>query len=969
MKESMKRSLFNYIREHILNAVNIRLMLLALMFIGLGSIMIYRVFELQIVQGEEYLDTFRLKTTKVRNLASTRGNIYDRNGERLAYNELAYNVTIEDVYESGKNKNASLNHTIHQLIRMIEDSGDEVVKDFNIILDSSQNYAFAVEGRQLERFLADVYGYTSYAAMLEDTRKGYTYATKTAAEVVHDLCSSDRFGIGTYEDPDNRSSFVPEKGYTKEEVLKILTIRYAMNANSFQKYIATIVAYNVSENTVAVVMENSDSLRGVSVAEDTIRKYEDSVYFSQVIGYTGKVSQDELTELRTSNPDYDLNDTVGKSGIEYSMEAFLQGTKGSEDVVVDNMGKVIETSNRIEPVAGNDLYLTIDKELQENVYHILESKLASILLTKIKNIKASSSNERTSSDILISIDDVYFALFNNNIIDTTHFTQADAGEHEQEVSQRFSEKKQVVMDHLIQELMETKTPYEALPQEYQVYESNIVSMLYEDDVLVQSRLDTSDETYLAWTKDEVISLNEYLNYAIAKNWVDVTRLSLENKYSDSEEIYTKLVDYILESIRQDRDFDKKIYKYMIRANEINGTQICHILLEQELVHVEEEELQKFQSGRLSAYDFIRNRISNLDLTPAQLALDPHSASAVLTDVTSGEVLALVSYPGYDGNRMANGVDAEYFSSLLNDLSTPMINYATYQKTAPGSTFKMVTAVAGLMEGMIDTEHEIDCTGVFSKIDPSSPPHCWIWPNGTHGTINVSGGIQHSCNHFFYELGYRLGTTGDKYVSDLGLKKLTTYADLFGLTETTGVEIEEAQPQVSDTDAVRSSIGQGTNNFTTVGLARYVTTVANSGTCYNLTLLDKLTDHNKQVIEDYQAEIRNQIDLPSSYWDSIHTGMKRVVEGKAYFKDLNIQVAGKTGTAQESKSRPNHALFVGYAPYENPEIAMAIRIANGYTSDYAAQIAKDIVSYYYDQTDKDDIMDSIGIISSGNLNAD
>ena len=205
-----------------------------------------------------------------------------------------------------------------------------------------------------------------------------------------------------------------------------------MNANSFQKYIATTVAYNVSEETVAVVMENCDNLEGVSVAEDTVRRYVDSVYFSQIIGYTGKISQEELATLKEQNPKYDLNDTVGKSGIEYSMESELQGTKGSEDVVVDNVGKVIKTSNRIEPVAGNHIYLTIDKDLQEAVYNILEAKVASILLTKIRNIKEFTPGEN-SSDILIPIDDVYFALFDNNVIDTAHFEEKTAGENEQAV--------------------------------------------------------------------------------------------------------------------------------------------------------------------------------------------------------------------------------------------------------------------------------------------------------------------------------------------------------------------------------------------------------------------------------------------------------------------------------------------------------------------------------------------------------
>lgn len=954
--------MFKHLKENFLNMVNIRLVILTVFFIALGALMIYRVFDLQIIRGEDYLNDFQLKTTKVRSLASTRGNIYDRNGNLLAYNELAYNVTIEDVYESGRNKNANLNDTIYRLIQMIEKNGDSSVNDFNIILDSDGHYAFAVEDRQLNRFLADIYGFATIDEMME---KGYKYATKTAEEVVYDLCASDRFGIGEYEDPEDRKSFVPCMGYTKEEILKILAVRYAMNANSFQKYIATTVAYNVSEETVAVVMENCDNLEGVSVAEDTVRRYVDSVYFSQIIGYTGKISQEELAALKEQDPKYDLNDTVGKSGIEYSMESELQGTKGSEDVVVDNVGKVIKTSNRIEPVAGNHIYLTIDKDLQEAVYNILEAKVASILLTKIRNIKEFTPGEN-SSDILIPIDDVYFALFDNNVIDTAHFEEKTAGENEQAVYARFLERKQEVLAGLREELTDKKTPYNELPIDYQVYESFITSMLYSNAVILENEVDTSDATYTAWTNDEVISLHEYLNYVISKNWIDVTKLELNSQYSDSEEIYHHLLDYIFENIDNNTGFNKKIYKYMIRDNAISGRQVCLILLEQSIINIEEEEAARFTSGLVSPYEFMLDRIRNLDITPAQLALDPHSASLVLTNVNTGEVLALVSYPGYDNNRMANGVDAEYFASLRNDLSTPMINYATYQKTAPGSTFKMVVATAALMEGVIDIPTTINCTGTFDKIE-QQPPHCWN--RSGHGSLNITGAIQHSCNILFYEVGYRLGTVGERYMTDVGLQKLEKYADMYGLTETSGVEIEESSPQISDIDPVRSAIGQGTNNFTTAGLARYITTVANSGICYNLTLLDKLTDHNDELITDYEAKVHNTIDMDSAYWDAIHTGMRRVIESKAYYSDLSVNVAGKTGTAQESRSRPNHAVFVCYAPYENPEIAMAVRVANGYTSDYAAQIAKDVIKYYYDLADEDEIAGKAEALTGGSLNAD
>ena len=196
------------------------------------------------------------------------------------------------------------------------------------------------------------------------------------------------------------------------------------------------------------------------------------------------------------------------------------------------------------------------------------------------------------------------------------------------------------------------------------------------------------------------------------------------------------------------------------------------------------------------------------------------------------------------------------------------------------------------------------------------------------------------------MGYQMSMDGDTFSTEKGNETLIEYADMFGLTEKSGVEIEESEPQLSDMNPIVSAIGQGNHNFTTVGLARYVTTVANSGTCYNLTLLDKVTDRTGNLLKDYEAEVRNTIELPEAYWNVLHEGMRGVVEAKTYYRDFPVEVAGKTGTAEEDKSRPNHGLFVGYAPYDTPEIALAIRIGNGYSSDYASQISKQVLTWYY-----------------------
>ena len=262
----MTTKLFKKLKENLFNMVTSRLLLLFVVFTGMAVVLIYRLFYLQIVNGESYLNNFQLKIQKEKVIEGTRGNIYDRNGNLLAYNELAYSVTIEDVYESGSKKHEPLNQTLHKVIRMIEDNGDSVISEFNITLDNNE-YTYTVEGKQLLRFLADVYGQTSI-----DTLK-YSQETATAEEVIDYLC--ERYKIGEYQilEDGKKGAFLPRKGYTKKEALQMVTIRYEMSLYSYQKYIATTIATDVSPETVAVIMENVNDLDGVSIEEDTIRKY------------------------------------------------------------------------------------------------------------------------------------------------------------------------------------------------------------------------------------------------------------------------------------------------------------------------------------------------------------------------------------------------------------------------------------------------------------------------------------------------------------------------------------------------------------------------------------------------------------------------------------------------------------------------------------------------------------------------
>lgn len=943
--------MFDELKDKFISILTNRLTVFTAIFLAMAAILIYRCFDLQIVHGQEYLNEFVLEVEKTRDIASTRGNIYDRNGNILAYNELAYSVKVEDVFETGREKNAKINDMLYRLIKIIEKNGDNVITDFRIVINEDGDFAFTVDGTSRLRFLADVYGRTTVDKLKDEER------TATPDEVMTFLSRSKGFGIGELENPEDSSSrFVEGKGYTKQEWLQLVTLRYAMNLTSFRKYIGTTVATNVSERTVAVIMENSEVLPGVTIEEDTIRRYVDSKYFAHILGYTGKISSEELAELNAQMAEqgrgddvYDINDVVGKGGIESSFETTLQGQKGYEKVVVDNMGKVIKIQERQEAKAGQDVYLTIDSELTKAVYNIMEQRLAGLVSSKITNTKEYRATEHSSSsDIRIPIYDVYFTLFNNSVIDIKSLAAEDAQETEKAVYDAYLLYKEGTYERLRSELTEKLTPYNKLSDEEKVYQSRIVKLLNDQGVIMTESVDTSDPTYIAWTTDETISLNEYLKYCIAQNWIDVSKLDLDAKYSESEEIYEKLLTYIIQMLDRNTEFQKLLYKYMLLSDTITGKQVCQILCEQKLIEVPVEDEEALYAGRLSAYQFMMNRIVNLDITPAQLALDPCNASVVITDVNTGDVLAMVSYPGYDNNMMANSVNAEYFAKLNADKSSPQINFATQNALAPGSTFKMVTATAGLMEGVISLDSKINCTSLYTNIEPS--PRCWnAWG---HGNETVTTAIRDSCNFFFYDVGYRLATRSGAYDEAAGLDTLAQYADLYGLTDKSGVEIYEVSPTVSDTDPVRSSIGQGTNSFTTAALARYVTCVANSGVCYDLTLVDKITDSQGSLVQEFEPKIRNEVELPQQYWNALHSGMRQVVQNKAYFDGVTVEVAGKTGTAEQTKSRPSHALFVCYAPYENPEIAIATRIPFGYSSDYAAQATVDVIRYYYGLSEED-----------------
>ena len=488
-------SLWERIKSGIAEFVQSRIFVLIIVFCITSAILVQRIFYLQIVKGQEYLDDYKLQIQKTKEIQGTRGNIYDRNGNLLAYNELAYSVTIEDngSYDSIAQQNKVLNKTISSVIKMVESNGDTVINNFGIILDSNNMYQFVAQNEtQKLRFIADVYGKSTIDKLSKKQKE------TTADELIHYLCTNkQKFGID-------------EKSMDKSMVLKLINIRYQIWLNSYQKYISTTIAEDVSDATVADIMENLDKLSGINVEEESLRKYADSNCFANIIGYTGQISQEEYDALSDADQEkYNKTDTVGKAGLEKALDSQLQGKKGNEKLYVNNVGKVIKTVKGTKPKAGNDLYLTIDANLQKAAYNILEQELAGVLLAKIQNnLNFDRNKVEDGSDVIIPIGDVYNAMINNDVLDMTHFTDANAGEAEKEVASAFAVRKEEVKNSLTKIFSDSNAAaYKDQPKEIQAYLTYLVSDVLTNGtgVVMSKSINTKDDTYKAW-KDNELSL-------------------------------------------------------------------------------------------------------------------------------------------------------------------------------------------------------------------------------------------------------------------------------------------------------------------------------------------------------------------------------------------------------------------------------------------------------------------------------
>ena len=1021
-----------------------RLMMVSVAIGFMFTLITYQFYKIQIIEHDEYDKELRATVQKEVDIPAIRGLIYDRYGKPLAINKAVYVLKYDPQVTL---KKGELDQVLLKLANLLEASGDTYLD--HVPISNTVPFVFTEDAQSVRRFI------TNYVPYNDNEHKEVLY-TYSARELMAYLRGKDVFDIA--------------ETFSDEEARKVVAMRLQIRQTTYQKYKTVTLAQDISMKSLAKIEESRTDYAGIVAEVESQRYYPFEEAFGNVLGYTRMITESQYASM--ADKGYEKDDIIGQVGVESEMELQLRGEKGSKLIEVDNVGRTVFTLETKEATAGNDIYLTLDANLQVAAYNALEKRLSEGIVARLQG--TAKTTPLTGREILVS-------MAKNNQLDLKEMSAAP----EQEMQR-------------------------------QLYQKIVVSY--------EAEISQSAET------QEQLTLKQHF----------------ANMLDDE-------------------------------ASLISDTELLLSFAEQGTLKLTEDQVNQIQSGQYNLKALLINQLESGGLTPDQTDIMPCSGTAVVVDPNTGETLALVSYPSYDNNAFTQNFNRVY-TQLHDGVDTRNIEINRALKTAkaPGSIFKMITGMAGLEEEVIDANTYIYDTGEFTKAGRPYPK-CWVFTNtgSGHGNENIGGALEVSCNYYFYEVAYRLGLKfGAPYG---GINTLTKYVEMFGLSEKTGIELEETAPNVSNpttvvynqvisalkriselkepsksellekviadfelgrrqnvdeveekiddltrstihrminsevaitvnedleniynklladyseeldgklseyasaitqtviqgdhhlalkyrtkqallkalnewvqpgtrktirktlqklpeglveqaylqayeaaihkvneeagmdavknrldqhiqelkkgtfdwvscledqiinsilsvyinerfktiemewtvADNVRTAIGQGDNAFTPVQMARYIAGLANGKTVYNLTIINGIKDHKKtgRYIEN-PVSVFKQLELKETTIEAIHSGMNLVAKGahgtaRTYLSEFPIPVAAKTGTAQENSWE--NAWFVGFAPYEQPEIAI---VTSMYGADglggYNIQVARDIFSHYFkvDQT--------------------
>lgn len=669
-----------------LNKIKVRYNIILLSIYIIGIILLVQLFNLQIVKGQEYRKQSNTRLTRETTIKAARGNICDRNGNKLVSTKMEFNL---ELYKT-KIDNKTLNQTILDMINILDKNEDTYIDNLPIKVEP---FDFIGSDETIQ-------SWKKTNKMQEDlSAEECFYKLKQKYEIIQENVQDAR---------------------------KIMGVRYEISSKGYSSTKTVELAKNISRTSMLEISEQNSNFPGINIITVPTVAYNYGTLASHILGTVGKITQPELEE----KTNYDINDIIGKTGIQYVFEEYLRGKDGIKQIDMAVDGTVTDEYTEKEAVSGSDVILTIDANLQ-------------------------------------------------------------------------------------------KVAEEAL-------------------------------------KDDI---------------------------------------------------------------------------------------KKIASGGFAEKS------------------NANAGAVVVMNIKSGEVLALASYPDYEPQLFVKGISTEKYNEYVDSTEKPLFNRAISGAYAPGSTFKMVTAIAGLETNKITPTEKINDIGVYPR---GHHPVCWYYTSfhSGHGYLNVSEAIKHSCNYFFYELGYRMG-----------IDTLSKYASYFGLGRKTGIELqgeavgdlatrEKVEKQNKEwylADTLSAAIGQSYNNFTPVQMAKYISMLVNGGNPIDVSIVKNIInidgqEVSKQEINEFvnkklnlQDEKVENLNMKKENIKAVLEGMRGVTSesgGTAYstFKNFEIEVGGKTGSAQTGNG--TNGWFVGFAPFDDPEIAVVVLVENGGHGGYTAEVAKKIIAEYF-----------------------
>lgn len=675
----------------------IRYNVLTIFVLLVGMILLTQLFNLQIIHGKEYLETSNTRLTREATVKAARGNITDTSGNKLVTTKMGFSL---ELYKT-KIDTQTLNNTILNLVKLLEKNKDTYIDNLPITV---KPYKFKQKTEEEQKKWKKEMGIDENASAEEAFKK-----LKEKYDIQEDK---------------------------EENARKIMTVRYETTIEGFSNIKPITISTDISRESANKIREQSDKFPGTSLVTEPVIQYPYKTLASHLLGYVGKINQEEY---KANKDTYQMNDLIGREGIQYTLEEYLKGKDGVRQIDMAVDGTITEEYISKEAIAGNNVALTIDANLQKKVEDALE-----------KNIKKIANGE------------------------------------------------------------------------------------------------------------------------------------IDNKKHNAK-----------------------------------------------------------------------------------------TGAAVVMNVKTGDVLAMASYPSYEPELFATGISQAKLKEYEKQSNT--YNRAISSAYAPGSTFKMAVATAALEMGTFTTKTLVTDNGPYSR---GHHPVCWIYTDRHygHGALNISDAIKHSCNIFFYEIGYRVG-----------IDKIAEYAYKYGLGKKTGIELAgESAGIVASTkykqdtyheewqlgETLSASIGQSYNSYTPIQMARYICMIANGGKAVDVSVIKAITDSdgnnipkeeiNKKVneklgISDEDSQVED-LKLKTETIEAIKKGMKGVTSesgGTAYyvFSDLDMVIAGKTGSAETEEKDKVNGWYTGFAPYNNPEIAVVVFIENAGAGGNVAPAAKEIMQEYFGMNSK------------------